>query len=439
MPRPRGTGRTTFLAMSDPLPTHSTQAPPGPGPAPQPTLLTGLQQPAWRLAMVLVAIGGTLVFLQWARVFLVPLTFGVVLAFALNPLVVRLQHWYVPRPVAAAVIVLGLWLAGGAVVFGMQDGVSAVAERVPLAAERMAESVDRVRDRLSGAVDKMRQVTTAVEHATEGVPAKPPSQPARRPAAAAPPAPHDTLPVLPLREFVWTGSASLFALAGQLVVVSFLVYFLLASGQALKRKWVRAVGRTLSEKKRAVRMMAGIGTQIQYSLLVLFASNIMLGILTAVAFALLGMDDATVWGLAAAVLHFVPYLGSVVMVVASGIGAYLQMGTWADALIVAGTTLVFATLVGTLLMTWLQSRASKLDPCVVYIGLLLWGWLWGVWGLLLGTSVTAMIKVVCDHVERLRPLGVLLGTTDAPAGVWQRLLDRLRGRPTRRRQGAPRR
>ncbi|GCB02522.1 AI-2E family transporter [Ralstonia sp. SET104] len=383
--------------------------------------------------MVLVAIGGTLVFLQWARAFLVPFTIGVVLAFALNPVVVWLRRCYVPRPIAAGIVVLGLWIGGAVLVFGMQDGVSAMAARLPLAAERMAGSVDRMRGHMGGAFDKMREVTVALEHAAEGVQGKPAPAPAKRSPAAATSAEQPAAqPVLPLREFLWTGSANLFALAGQLVVVSFLVYFLLASGQALKRKWVRAVGNTLSEKKRAVRMMAVIGTQIQYSLLVLFVTNIVLGVLTTVAFVLLGMEDAAVWGLATAVLHFVPYLGSVVIAVASGIGAYLQMGTWSDALVVAGVTLVLATLVGTLLVTWLQSRASKLDPCVVYIGLLLWGWLWGVWGLLLGTSVTAMIKVVCDHVDRLRPLGTLLGTTDAPAGVSQRLLDRLRGRPTRR-------
>lgn len=394
------------------------------------SLLDGLRQPAWRVAMVLVAIGGTLVFLQWARVFLVPLTIGVVLAFALNPVVVWLQRWYVPRSIAAALVVLGLWIGGGALVVGMQDGVSAMAARLPLAAERMAESVDQMRSHLGGAFAKMREATVALEHVAEGVQGKPPPVPTKRPATAAPPEPASS-PIFPLREFLWTGSANLFALAGQLVVVSFLVYFLLASGQALKRKWVRAVGNTLSEKKRALRMMAVIGTQIQYSLLVLFVTNIVLGVLTTVAFVLLGMEDAAVWGLASAVLHFVPYLGSVVIAVASGVGAYLQMGTWSDALVVAGVTLLLATLIGTLLVTWLQSRASKLDPCVIYIGLLLWGWLWGVWGLLLGTSVTAMIKVVCDHVERLRPLGTLLGTTDAPAGVSQRLFDRLRGRRTR--------
>jgi len=392
------------------------------------SLLDGLRQPAWRVAMVLVAIGGTLVFLQWARAFLVPVTLGVVLAFALNPVVVWLRRCYVPRPIAAGIVVLGLWIAGAMLVFGMQDGVSAMADRLPVAAERMAQAVDGMRGHMGGAFGKMRDVTVALEHAAEGVQGKPAPAPAKR----SPATPASAQPVLPLREFLWTGSANLFALAGQLVVVSFLVYFLLASGQALKRKWVRAVGNTLSEKKRAVRMMAVIGTQIQYSLLVLFATNIMLGVLTTVAFVLLGMEDAAVWGLATAVLHFVPYLGSVVIAVASGIGAYLQMGAWSDALVVAGVTLLLATLVGTLLVTWLQSRASKLDPCVVYIGLLLWGWLWGLWGLLLGTSITAMIKVVCDHVDRLRPLGTLLGTTDAPAGVSQRLLDRLRGRSTRR-------
>lgn len=411
---------------ADPTPPSATSEPLHAG------LLDGLRQPAWRVAMVLVAIGGTLVFLQWARAFLVPFTLGVVLAFALNPVVVWLRRCHVPRPIAAGIVVLGLWIGGAVLVFGMQDGVSAMADRLPVAVERMAQAVDGMRGHMGGAFDKVREATVALEHAAEGVQGKPAPAPARRSPAAAPAEPPTTQPVLPLREFLWTGSANLFALAGQLVVVSFLVYFLLASGQALKRKWVRAVGTTLSEKKRAVRMMAVIGTQIQYSLLVLFATNIVLGILTTVAFVLLGMEDAAVWGLATAVLHFVPYLGSVVIAVASGIGAYLQMGAWSDALVVAGVTLLLATLVGTLLVTWLQSRASKLDPCVVYIGLLLWGWLWGLWGLLLGTSITAMIKVVCDHVDRLRPLGTLLGTTDAPAGVSQRLLDRLRGHHPRR-------
>ncbi|WP_261797105.1 AI-2E family transporter [Ralstonia sp. TCR112] len=137
------------------------------------SLLDGLRQPAWRVAMVLVAIGGTLVFLQWARAFLVPFTLGVVLAFALNPVVVWLRRCYVPRPIAAAIVVLGLWIAGAVLAFGMQDGVSAMANRLPVAAERMAQAIDGMRGHMGGAFDKMRDVTVALEHAAEGVQGKP--------------------------------------------------------------------------------------------------------------------------------------------------------------------------------------------------------------------------------------------------------------------------
>ncbi|NLQ27487.1 AI-2E family transporter, partial [Streptococcus pneumoniae] len=131
-------------------------------------------------AMVLVAIGGTLVFLQWARAFLVPVTLGVVLAFALNPVVVWLRRCYVPRPLAAGIVVLGLWIAGAMLVFGMQDGVSAMADRLPVAAERMAQAVDGMRGHMGGAFDKMRDVTVALEHAAEGVQGKPAPAPAKR-------------------------------------------------------------------------------------------------------------------------------------------------------------------------------------------------------------------------------------------------------------------
>lgn len=83
-------------------------------------------------------------------------------------------------------------------------------------------------------------------------------------------------------------------------------------------------------------------------------------------------------------------------------------------------------------MTWLQSRVFELNLCVVYIDLLLWDWLRDLWGLLLGTLVMAMTKVVYDHADRLRSLDMLLGITDTLAGVSQRLLNRLCNRSTRR-------
>lgn len=361
---------------------------------------------------MVLAVGGTLFFLEWARAFLVPLAIGLVLAIALDPLVELQRRLHVPRSLAAGVVVIGLWLVGALLTFAMQDKVAAMAARVPVAVERVAGSVDEMRVHLAGALDRVHRMTAAVERTAEGMQGIPNNGHARHGRAADPaPVPataHE--PALSLGNFVWTGSASIFAFAAQLVVVSFLVYFLLVSGRALKRKVVRVAGQGFGEKKRAARMLDVISAQIQFSLLVLFSTNVLMGVLIAVTFALLGMEDAAVWGVVATVLHFVPYLGSVALALASAVGAYLQFGTWSDALIVAGATLLIATSIGTLLATWLQSRAVKVDPCVVYIGLLFWGWLWGVWGLLLGNAITAMVKVVCDHVERLQPVGTLLGT-----------------------------
>ena len=79
------------------------------------------------------------------------------------------------------------------------------------------------------------------------------------------------------------------------------------------------------------------------------------------------------------------------------------------ALLVATTSLVISGLEGYLLTPWLTARASRMSPVVVFVSVLFWGWLWGVWGLLLGVPIIMIIKAVCDRVEALEPIGELLG------------------------------
>jgi predicted PurR-regulated permease PerM len=130
---------------------------------------------------------------------------------------------------------------------------------------------------------------------------------------------------------------------------------------------------------------------------------------TWLAFEALGVERAGVWGAGAGVLHFIPYLGPVLFATASGLAGYVQFGTVAGALTVAGTSLLVAAAIGSLLMTWLQSRFARVNAAVLFIALLFFGWLWGVWGLLLGAPLVAIAKVVCDRVEVLKPAGALLG------------------------------
>jgi predicted PurR-regulated permease PerM len=112
---------------------------------------------------------------------------------------------------------------------------------------------------------------------------------------------------------------------------------------------------------------------------------------------------------AAGVLHFVPYLGSTLLALGSGVAAFLQAGSLLYALTVAGLSLALAGAIGFVFMTWLQSRFARVNPAVLFIALLFFGWLWGVWGLLLGAPLVAIVKVVFDRVESLKPAGELLG------------------------------
>ena len=187
-----------------------------------------------------------------------------------------------------------------------------------------------------------------------------------------------------------------------------LAYFLLASGVHFRRKLVQFVGPSLSRKKDAVRILEEIDAQVQRYLLVTLVSNALVAIGTWLAFEALGMEHAGVWGLAAGVLHFVPYLGSALIVIGSGVAALLQFGSISHALAIAGVALLVAGAIGLVLTTWLQSRAARANSAVLFIALLFFGWLWGIWGLLLGAPLVAICKVICDRVEALKPVGELL-------------------------------
>lgn len=140
-------------------------------------------------------------------------------------------------------------------------------------------------------------------------------------------------------------------------------------------------------------------------------TSLLVGILTGLALLALGLDNAAVWGVVAGVLNMVPYVGSLITAAASALVAFLQFSSVNMALAVGSASVVIHTLVGNLLTPWLTSRArDRLSPVAVFMGLLVWGWLWGVWGLLLGIPILMIVKSVCDRIEDLKPIGEFLGS-----------------------------
>jgi predicted PurR-regulated permease PerM len=180
-------------------------------------------------------------------------------------------------------------------------------------------------------------------------------------------------------------------------------------GDMFKRKLVRLTGPTLSNKKITVQILDDINDSIQKYLFMLLATNVLVGLLVWVAFAWIGLENAGAWAVAAGFLHVIPYLGPGVTAAATGMAAFMQFDSFSMALLVSGVSLAIATVVGTFITTWMTGRIARMNAAAVFISLLFWGWLWGVWGMLLGIPIIVIVKVVSQHVEQLQPVAELLG------------------------------
>jgi predicted PurR-regulated permease PerM len=112
--------------------------------------------------------------------------------------------------------------------------------------------------------------------------------------------------------------------------------------------------------------------------------------------------------MAAAILHTAPYFGPAIIAVGTLIAAFLQFGDWSHAFFVAGASILVATLVGSVFATWLASRQTQMNTTATFIGLLFFGWIWGLWGILLGIPLLAIVKTICDHHDEWRPVSELL-------------------------------
>ena len=118
--------------------------------------------------------------------------------------------------------------------------------------------------------------------------------------------------------------------------------------------------------------------------------------------------DAGAWAVAASVLHIIPYFGPAVTAAAIAMAAFIQFDSLSTILLAAGTSLAIATLVGTFVTTWMTGRIARMNTAAVFVTLLFWTWLWGVWGMLLSCPITVIVKVVAENVEQLQPVAELL-------------------------------
>jgi len=355
------------------------------------------------LGVGILAVIGIVAALYLARAFFVPLLIGILASYALRPFVDWLKALRIPRAAGAALVLGALVSSLSWAVVALGDDAAAIVASLPEAARKLRQHGREAQAGGPNALQKIQQAATELQGAAADASEE------RRPGESAVPLARDAEASPWLRDYMLAQSALLVTVAAQAPIVLLLTYFLLASGEHFRRKLLQLVGPSLTARKDAVRILEEIDVQVQRNLVATLGANVAIALGTWAAFEALGMRAAGVWGVAAGVLHFIPYLGPVVFAVASGLAGFLQFGTATGALVVAGVSLLVAAAIGSLLMTWLQSRFARVNAAVLFIALLFFGWLWGVWGLLLGAPLLAIAKVICDRVEPLKPAGALLG------------------------------
>jgi predicted PurR-regulated permease PerM len=320
-----------------------------------------------------------------AQAFLLPIILALLLTFLLGPLVRGLARLRIPEALGALLVIVVALATFGLAAYQLSDPVTDWVRKSPqLASELRA---------------KLRAVREPVERATQQV-EKLAEAPGGRPRT----------PRVEVKEDSWSeflvDRTTTVLVNGFVILV--LLYFLLASGDLFLRKLIKVLPR-FQDKKRAVQIAREIELSISRFLFTQTLINAGLAAVATGAFWLIGVPNPLVWGVLTGVLNYIPYVGALVSAAVVTLVTLVTYDSFGPPLLAGAASLVINSIEGYLVTPWIMGRRLLLNPVVIFLGLTFWGWLWGVVGALIAVPILVMVKIFCDHIEPLAPIGEFLG------------------------------
>ena len=357
------------------------------------------------VAITTLAVLSVILVLQYARPFLIPIVLAVLISYVLGPAVRSMAKHGIPGPLGAFLVIALVCGSMGFGAYTLSDEAVDIIDDLPRAAERLrqrARTARAPRGQGEGLLQKVQDAATEIDKtaAKAADPAPAPSN-VQRVQVVDPP--------FRASDYLWLGGRGVMRFLAQSALVLFLVYFLLVTDDLYKRKIVKIAGPTLTKKKISVQIMDEINQQISGFLRVQVLTSAIVGVATAAALWAFGVDNYLIWGLLAGVFNSIPYLGPIVVTGGLAVITFMQFDDLARTAYVSGTALAITSLEGWLLTPLLMSRAARMNPVAIFVGLLFWSWVWGVWGTILAVPMLMAIKAICDRIEDLQPVGELLG------------------------------
>jgi predicted PurR-regulated permease PerM len=326
--------------------------------------------------------------LYFARDFILPILLAWLLSSLLAPIVRLFKRVRIPEPLSALFIILALLGTLSLGVYRLSEPAGEWIQKAPQSLSGVRAKLQRIMRPVEGVQETTKEIekmtTLGNEEKATAVEIKKPG----------------------LGEVVLSGAKNVL-LAGGVTLV--LLYFLLASGDMFLLKLVKILP-TLENKKLAVEIYRQIETDVSTYLSVVTLINIGFGCLIGLAMYLLSMPNPLLWGVMAAVLAYIPYLGALVGIVTVTIVAILTFDDIYRIIMVPIVYFVLDNIQGNLAMPMVLGRRLALNPVVIFIWLIFCGWIWGITGALLAVPLLAIIKIMSDQVEQLAPIGEFLGS-----------------------------
>lgn len=331
----------------------------------------------------------------FARDFLLPVALAFVLSALLAPAVRWLNRLHVPAMLGAGIVMAGVLTICVYVTYRLSEPAVQWIQKAPTSFDTLRR---KSRDILAP-MEKARQTTAQIEKMTTltktqdvtTVEIKKPG----------------------LDEFVFTGTQNFLIMCGVTII---LLYFLLASGDLFLLKLVKVLP-TLDNKKRAVEIYRQIERDISIYLWTITMVNAGLGIAVGTTMYFLGMPNPALWGVLAALLNYIPYLGAMTGIITVGLVSAMTFDEPLSIIVAPSVYFLFSVLEGNFLMPMAVGRSLALNPVVIFIWLIFWGWVWGAVGAVLAVPLLAILKIICHHFTPLSTLSEFLGNESKTALV----------------------
>jgi len=356
------------------------------------------------VALSTVAALAFVLFLHYAESVLVPIILGVLISYALTPLVAGLVKLRAPRALAAALAVLLLLGAIGTGAYTLSDEAMSIVANLPEAARRLRQRVvAHQRDDETALLAQVKKAANEIEKTAAAATETDAPSPNRVQRVEV------VQPAFRASDYLWIGGVGLVGFIGQFAMIIFLVFFMLAAGDLFKRKLAKIAGPTLSKRRVTVQILEEINAQIEGYIKVQLLTNTIVAIATGAALWWFGVENFAMWGLLAGLFNSIPYLGPVIVTIGLGTVSFMQFDDLLKSAYVCAVAFAITSLEGFVLTPTLVSRAAQMNPVAIFVGLLFWTWIWGVWGTVLAVPMLMIAKAICDRVEDLQAVGELLG------------------------------